>query len=223
MKLIDITGSRFGRLLVVSAAESKRMPSGYLLRFWNCICDCGNKVVVSGNALRSKKTSSCKCWQRESSIARFTTHGMRNRSEYRIWAQMIARCTNINNHAYDRYGGRGICVHESWIGNFEKFLEDVGDRPSMKHSLDRYPDMNGNYEPGNVRWATATQQARNRRGQKFLTARGKTLSLPEWCELIGIKAATVRSRLKYGATDENALFRPVRKISGHYWTKLKEE
>ncbi len=130
--------------------------------------------------------------------------------EYRLWKGMIHRCHNTNAPNYPQYGGRGICVCERWRNSLEAFLADMGERPSMEHSLDRYPDQNGNYEPGNVRWATHQQQQRNIRSNVNLTLNGETLCLSEWAARTGINDSTIADRLRKGWTTEQALTTPPR-------------
>ena len=157
----SIAGRRFGRLVVVQRHASTGKNSR-----WECRCDCGNPTVVFGANLRRGMTSSCGCLERE---ARATgpnrTHGACGTPTYGVWAGMLSRCNQPKNSAWKYYGGRGIKVCERWSGpmGFANFLADVGERPSSNLSIDRFPDNNGNYEPGNVRWATTQQQAMNKR------------------------------------------------------------
>lgn len=136
-------------------------------------------------------------------------HGMAGTKVYFAWHSMIDRClvsysTNFKNH-----GGRGITVCPEWADSFSAFLRDMGLPPSKKHSLDRI-NNDGNYEPGNCRWATAKQQCRNRRGCKFLTFRGETKTLTEWSEIMGLHKDTVGCRIsRYGWTVERALTTPT--------------
>ena|SRR5438105_3349104 len=118
-------------------------------------------------------------------------------SEYHCWTEMRQRCTNPTNKHFRLYGGRGITICSRW-NSFANFLADMGRKPSRKHSLDRYPNQNGNYEPGNCRWATQQQQMRNRRNNHLITFNGETLPLVEWALRIGILASTIRTRLKSG-------------------------
>jgi hypothetical protein len=158
----DIIGQRFGRL-IARELVGKRGRSV----LWRCECECGRFVdVVRGN-LMSGNTRSCGCMIVKRTIERSTTHGDSSRSnrspEYVAWSSMIQRCACSKNAlTWKNYGGRGIRVCSRWRESFANFLADVGRRPSAKHSLDRI-DVNGNYEPGNVRWATRSQQQRNKR------------------------------------------------------------
>ena len=157
----DLIGKRFGRLRVVKFS-GKRVRDGLLL--WKCECSCGRSVTIVGKSLsrRLRPTLSCGCLQLELTRRANTTHGMKGARVYRIWVGMMNRCRNQNNKDYHRYGGRGIRVCKRWW-SFENFYADVGQPPTNKHSIDRFPDNSGNYRPGNWRWATAKQQANNRR------------------------------------------------------------
>lgn len=130
---------------------------------------------------------------------------------YRSWDAMIHRCTRPSATQYSFYGGRGISVCERWK-TYANFLADVGERPSKRHSLDRYPNKNGNYEPGNVRWATAKEQANNTRRTRNISALGQTLSLQQWADRTGINCDVIYQRLKHGWSPERAVTIPVRQI-----------
>lgn len=127
--------------------------------------------------------------------------------EYAAWAHMRNRCNCPTDKAYRHYGGRGITVCESW-DSFANFLVDMGKRPSDLHELDRYPNNDGNYEKGNCRWATRTQQMRNTRITRFLEHDGRRLSIAEWAEILGISAGTIRVRLHEGKSVAAALAIP---------------
>ncbi len=168
MKSQLAAGTVYGRMTVLSREETgRRGHSRYL-----CECQCGTKVVVRGTSLTSGNTISCGCYHRERLRVDKVTHGDKPKDssgvapEYRAWTNMITRCTNPKHNRWQHYGGRGITICERWRNSYEAFLSDVGRRPSPAHSLDRYPDCDGNYEPGNVRWATGTEQRLNQRRQK---------------------------------------------------------
>lgn len=127
--------------------------------------------------------------------------------EYNCWVKMWGRCSNPRAHNYKWYGGRGITVCERWQ-SFKTFLDDMGNRPSPTHSIDRI-DFNGNYEPSNCRWATKLEQGRNSRKVHFLTIGDVTRSISEWSELTGIDGPTIRYRLKHGLSAAQALGEPV--------------
>ena len=150
---IDLTGKRFGRLLVTAYAGERR---------WICTCTCGARTVVDGSNLRrTNGTKSCGCLAREVCRARVTTHGMTRSREYRSWRAMKARCLNPQHVHYTDYGARGIVPCDRWKGSFGEFFADLGPRPP-ETSLNRF-DPNGSYEPGNCGWNDVKQQAQNRR------------------------------------------------------------
>jgi hypothetical protein len=131
--------------------------------------------------------------------------------EYWIWAAMIRRCYNKNFQNYHRYGGRGIVVCNRWRHSFSTFLADMGSRPSENHSLDRFPDKDGNYEPENCRWATQTQQMRNRYGNRLIAFNGEVLPLISWSERLGLPYKMLHDRIaKHGWTIQRAFTTPAR-------------
>lgn len=125
-------------------------------------------------------------------------HGLRRTPEYGIWSGMKTRTTNLKCPEYSYYGGQGVRVCDEWIDDFAAFYNYVGPRPTSKHSIDRYPDPNGNYEPGNVRWATKVEQMLNRRNAAFLTVENETHRLSEWAAIRGIGLNTIYRRKKRG-------------------------
>jgi hypothetical protein len=150
----DLSGQRFGRWTAV-ALES--VESGRVTR-WVCVCDCGEFDAVQSGNLKSGHSTSCGCYSSE----RATTHGKCWTPEYLSWGGMIQRCGNPKATGYEFYGGRGIRVCPRWRESFPNFLADMGPRPSVACSIDRI-DVDGNYEPGNCRWATKSEQNSNRR------------------------------------------------------------
>lgn len=185
----DITGQDFGRWHVESYAGGTGNK-----RSWNCVCTCGTRRVVQGRTLIYGGSTSCGCSHQEA----VSTHGHYGTRVYRIWQGMKTRCGNATHRHYRNYGGRGVKVCDRWAASFEAFLSDMGEPPTRHHTIDRYPDKDGNYEPGNCRWATAKQQGRNTRKNRNLTHDGQTLTVTEWAERIGLPAPTLYSRIRRG-------------------------
>ena len=148
-------GDRFGRLVLVRRDGPR----------WHMRCDCGTDAIVLAGNVRKGATKSCGCARREISSARRQTHGLSRHWIYKRWAEMNFRCTNPACDAWAYYGGRGITVCARWASSFEAFLEDMGMPPTRTHSIDRI-NNEGNYEPGNCRWATKAEQSQNRRPRR---------------------------------------------------------
>lgn len=173
-----------------------------------CECGCGQpatKRFVSGHNARVSHG--------------MRSHGMHKTRTYGIWHGMIDRCANRNNKSWRLYGGRGISVCERWL-KFENFLADMGERPNGL-SLDRR-DPDGNYEPGNCRWATQEQQSNNKRTCHQITALGKTQTIAQWAREIGMNRAVLRGRLRAGWSAESAVTTPIltfRQAAARRWNK----
>lgn len=149
--------------------------------------------------------------------------------EYRVWRDMNARCYIPSLKNYKYYGGRGITVCERWRKSYLNFLQDVGRRPSDKHSLDRFPNKDGNYEPENTRWATPDQQARNQSKTRLITFQGKTLCIADWSKVINVYPQIIKYRLDSGWSIEKALTTPNRqrsleiKVKNHFEKENKQK
>jgi hypothetical protein len=210
-------GDRYGRWSVLQELPDRRSPTnGRAQRMVECRCECGTIRALMLESLRqaTAPSRSCGCIQRESAIKgghKNRTHGQSKSITYSSWAEMKQRCYNKNDVSYGAYGNRDIQICERWRDSFEAFLADMGERPSKLHSIDRYPDNNGNYEPGNCRWATQKQQNRNRRSNVVLTFRGETMCISEWAERVGLPRKALEKRLNHhGFTVEQALTLPLR-------------
>lgn len=185
MEKEDLIGQRFNLWTVLEYAG--RDKNGKHL--WLCSCSCTTKKIVRGKDLRSGSTKSCGCYRRSAAAKAHTTHGESEQpgrpasKEYRTWQRIKARCTKPNDQNFKEYGGRGITVSPRWLhgengkSGYECFLDDMGRRPPSKSSIDRYPDPNGNYEPGNVRWADAVEQSQNRRTVAWINFNGEAMVL----------------------------------------------
>lgn len=210
-KPLNMVGMRVGRWTVVGRAENS--PTGKAM--WRCACDCGATKVLGGTLIRTGRSQSCGCLKSEVVVARNTKHGHSPASgftpTYHSWVGMVQRCTNPNHKAWADYGGRGITVCERWMV-FANFLADMGEKPP-RTSIDREKNDLG-YAPGNCRWATGTEQARNKRNNAFITANGVTRTRAEWAELIGISASTLADRIKHGCTEVEAVTMQRRSCRG---------
>jgi hypothetical protein len=208
MRANELIGEKFGRLTVIGKGERGKVHWKMI-----CLCECGNQTSVVAYSLRQKTTTSCGCYRNEILSLRRTTHGKSKTHElYKTWAGMHSRCKSTMHKAYLDYGGRGIKVCERWH-KFENFLADIGERPFNKASLDRI-DNDGDYEPSNVRWATAIQQGRNKRNNKLITFNGKTQTLSTWAAELNLNKTTLKDRLgKYGWSTERALTTPVKQYT----------
>lgn len=197
-------GQVFGRLTVTEASEPRRGSA-----YWKCSCACGGTSVVRAWRLRTGETLSCGCLQRESVSTRNYRHGMTRSREHNAWSKMIQRCADPNYRFFNRYGGRGITVCERWRDSFEAFASDMGMAPSPQHSIDRI-DNDGHYEPGNCRWATRLEQARNTSRNRILTAFGRSQCLQAWADELGLCSTSLIERLDRGWDVERAVSTPPR-------------
>lgn len=196
-------GDRFGKLTVIGVDHKGDDRKWY----YKCQCDCGNTTIVRSNALTSGNTQSCGCQKGH----RDSHHKSKTRL-YGIWIGMRDRCNNIKNNAYDRYGGRGIIVCDEWQDNyleFEKWALSNGYADNL--SIDRI-NVNGNYSPSNCRWATAQEQADNKRSNILITIGKKTHNLQQWCDIYSINRSTVNTRVRTcGWSYKKAITTPIRK------------
>lgn len=208
--LIDMTGQRIGRLVVLERDLSR----GKRPTMWKCKCDCGNIISAQGSGLRNGHTKSCGCYGREKLLQNNTKHNLSNHRLYRIWAQMKDRCYNPKSHNYKHYGGRGIAVCDEWKNSFESFYSwsissgYKDDAPRGLYTLDRI-DVNGNYCPENCRYTDTKEQSLNKRTTHYLTLNGETKPITVWANEIGVHPTTIDSRIrKHGWSVEKALTTP---------------
>lgn len=193
----------FGQWQVLSYAGT-RGPTHY----WNCRCSCGVEKEVAGESLKRGLSTCCRTCARRVPMVPQVKHGMIQTITYSSWKAMNQRCHNPRSIRYKDYGGRGITVCPRWRNSFVDFLADMGERPSADHSIDRFPNNNGHYEPGNCRWATRHEQTANMRSNHFITHEGATLHVTEWSRCKSLNVATIRARLRLGWTDSAALDTP---------------
>ena len=187
---------------------------------WLCRCSCGTEKLISQNRLNQGRVKSCGCRQHEIAARSKSTHGhapKRNRSpEYRSWGHMINRCENRNDLHWAWYGQRGISVCPRWrngengVSAFECFLADMGKRPTLAHTLDRWPDVNGNYEPKNCRWATKSEQMYNMRRTLFVEYHGQKRCLKEVSRVEAVDYNALRHRVIFRKVDLAAAIQDIR-------------
>lgn len=170
----NLSGRQFGKLTVSDRSEIRGRN-----RYWMCACACGETRWARSHHLLANATIGCrKCQMSKVRLAQ--RPGQSRHPLCKIWLHMIDRCTNARAHNYRWYGATGISVCARWLESFDAFVEDVSPRPSMAHTLDRYPNKHGNYEPGNVRWALKREQANNARNNLIYTIDGRQLTLKQW-------------------------------------------
>ncbi len=191
-------GQRFGRLIVVGGTRKRVLAE----------CDCGRPKTTCMYDLSHGRVSSCGCLRRELTEKKNRTHGKKDMPEYRVWRGMIARCEHQWGAGYENYGGRGIRVCEQWRHDFNRFLVDMGERPSPELSIDRI-DNNKGYSPDNCRWATVAEQSNNKRSNLVVEINGRRQTTSEWAREIGIKPSLVFSRIHQGWDPVQALTEPV--------------
>lgn len=200
-QFVDRTGTRYGRLVVLRRDDTGPASKGRRVR-WLCACDCGSQVSVTGHGLQRGDTRSCGCLKREEVGARFRVHGSSRSATHNSWRAMKERCLSPSHEKFADYGGRGIEVCDRWL-SFENFAADMGDRPA-RMTLDRI-DPNGNYEPGNCRWASAKTQAENRRGIGHMW-QGQIRTVADIARLTGLPRTSLQKRIRtYGDTVEEAV------------------
>lgn len=221
---LDLSGMRFGRLVVTDIYERRRGKSGVKF-FWLCKCDCGNEKYVSASLLRNGTILSCGCLHRENITKSVSTHGISKTRIYKILRGMIQRCENPNNSAWEHYGGRGIKICEEWRNaengalNFYNWSMSNGYKDGL--TIERI-NVEKDYSPDNCKWETWENQHRNTRKTHMIEYKGKKIPLVTACEIEGIKYYTAIHRLKQGATPEQILSKERLHI-GTMSNKIMEE
>lgn len=207
MKAKDIAGQQFGQLKAIKKTGAN--SGGHVL--WSCECSCGNSIEADGVSLRSGKRTSCdECSSTRRRMAA-TKHGLCETDEFWILEGMKSRCYNPENKRYSRYGGRGITICQRWLDSPLNFLIDLGPRPSKQHSIERN-DRNGNYEPGNCRWATLEEQANNRSNNHEITIGGVTKNITKWSADTGVCRTVILRRLKRGLAGEDLIKKTEKRL-----------
>lgn len=205
-KSIDLTGNKYGMLTVMKFSHFSKRG----LSIWECLCECGNKAIVTGGNMKNGTTKSCGCYKISKAIKDSTTHGMRGTRIYSIWIHMKERCRSVNCSIYGYYGGKGIDFCKDWE-RFEGFYKDMKDGYDDTLTLER-KDVSGNYEPSNCKWATMREQANNRTSNRIETVNGVTDTMANLCRINNIDRYVVKSRLRYGWSLEDAFNKPVKII-----------
>lgn len=193
MKKINLTGQKFGKLLVIKQTENQGNKI-----CWLCLCDCGNYHTVTTSNLRCGRIKTCGCGHLEVLLKRNITHNQRHTKIYEVWKTMKQRCNNPNSQSYKNYGGRGIKVCDDWNNSFESFFNwSMQNGYSPELSIDRI-DNNGNYCPENCRWTTRYIQSRNRRTNHYITFNNETKIIVDWAKYFNIAPGRISSRISKG-------------------------
>jgi hypothetical protein len=205
-KFEDLTGQRFGRLVVIEKAEDHISPSGYKFSQWLCLCDCGGEKTILASSLKRGNTCSCGCLHKEAWHSVIAKHEKCDSRLYRIWKGIKVRCNNKNSRAYKNYGLRGVAICNQWKEDFQAFYDwSMANGYSDELSIDRI-DTNGDYSPENCRWVTGRVQANNKRSSHYLTYNGKTMTMAEWARESGVPYRRLKDRIcKLGWSVEDAL------------------
>jgi len=210
----EFIGQKFNKLTIISNKFTCNKKT-----YVNAICECGNVKKYRLDGIKSGHAKSCGCiallWAKNLAKQVLTTHNMSRSSEYIIYADIKKRCYNNKYKDFENYGGRGIKVCDRWLKGFENFYKDMGDRPTLNHSIDRI-DVNGNYEPLNCRWATQKEQCNNKRNNKKVILNGVEIKLNEYCDKNNLNYQIISSRINSGWSVEKSFLEPM---NNHY-TKI---
>lgn len=195
---IDVSGLTFGSL---TALHPERKGNHV---FWRCACRCGGTPLIRVDRLQSRRPGDCACPRRAHGYARRGQYG----PEYRTWMRMNSRCYVVGDNSYDRYGAKGVTVCGEWRRDFLAFLNHIGPKPGPEYTLDRIYGSRG-YEPGNVRWATRKEQQNNLSTNRLISCQGRTRTVAQWADEIGLPYNTVHQRIQDGWPPERAFNEPV--------------
>lgn len=206
--MYDLTGMRFGKLLVIRRVGSDKSKNAT----WLCRCDCGNKVVKVGINLRCGDTSSCGCYHKQVVKEHMQTHGKSKTRLYKVWAGIKSRCYNPKVDNYKYYGGRNIGMCSEWKESFEKFMEwsyqngyDENAKP-QECTIDRI-DNDKDYSPENCRWVNHYEQCHNQSKNRVYTYNGVSLTMAEWARKLNINYSTLKRRIYSGMSFEKAILK----------------
>ena len=198
----DLSGQRFGRLLVTGRAPNK--GNGMKKRTaWFCRCDCGVTTASLASNLKRGLSKSCGCLRNDTKAT--LSHGMSGTLTYSSWTAMKTRCLYSAHDSFQKYSAFGICPQ--WIDSFETFFADMGERPGKKHSIERRDNAAG-YSPENCYWATRTEQANNRKSSHYVEYAGERMTIAQWSRRTGTNQEMIRRRIKRGWSIQDALFEP---------------
>lgn len=202
----DIAGQKFNRLTVIERYKDKSHQQGVK---WICLCDCGNTKIISSYSICSGNTKSCGCFALEVRKKIHLKHGHANKIlEYSIWKGMKTRCYNKNAQAYKNYGGRGIKVCNEWNNSFLQFFQDMGKRPTPKHTIERINNNMG-YSPNNCKWIHKSKQNQNTRYNHFIKIDNQIKHLAAWLRYYKILPITYKTRVKRGWNKIDAITTPI--------------
>ncbi len=198
----DKSGQKHGRLTVLTHAGKNKNHA----TVWLCLCDCGNKTLVANTCLCTGDTRSCGCLDLEAKRSRLTgrshgqstsINGKKRSPTYQSWCAAKARCHNPRSTGFPSYGAAGIKMCARWRSSFDDFLADMGERPSLPHTLDRFPNREGGYEPGNCRWATKFEQCTNTKKTMMVSVDGERMSLKEMILKFGGRYRTASEVMRW--------------------------
>ena len=205
-KCINLVGQKFGKLTVIKISGHDN--HGKIT--WECHCECGNATVSTTGDLRSGSSRSCGCSRNGKIMPLTFARSINAVPEWLAWKNIIQRCTNPHHKAYENYGGRGIKICDEWKNDFLAFYNHIGKRPTPKHEVDRIDNEVG-YVPENVRWATRKEQSNNRRSNRLITYKEKTMTISQWADEIGIDRKSIQNRIRAGWSVDKTLTEPLHK------------